>query len=353
MMGIIKYSLLGILAVLVMGSLVGSLMDRPVFMSYAYSGSMTPTIAKYDLFFINPFSTNPSIGDIIVFRSGDKWVVHRVVSITSEGYITKGDNNVATDQQSKGIPPVKREQIAGKVITVGKTVPKIPRVGNVLENGLSDRQKVLIGGIFIILGIIAFTGEEAKRGKRKRFYRIKFKTLYLLIASFLLIMIAISTFVSWERIPIQYAVTSAGGARKGWYLPGEEFQEQITVKNNNMYPMYYYVVSSDGTVRRISETQFRLEGGAEKTLTVDIKAPSSTSLYTSKITVNAYPPVLPKSLLGSLHKIHPMVPVLAILAEVSTVLGIVYILLGMGSEDMIKIRRRRLRTSIFSFLGVF
>ncbi|ANF22708.1 hypothetical protein [Thermococcus piezophilus] len=54
-------------------------------------------------------------------------------------------------------------------------------------------------------------------------------------------MIAVSTFVSWALIPIDYAVTSAGRMREGWYLPGDEFQRELTIKNNNFYSMFYYV----------------------------------------------------------------------------------------------------------------
>jgi len=99
----VEYLLLSFVSVIVVGSLAGALLDRPVFVSYAYSGSMTPTISKGDVFFINPLSKNPEVGDIIVFNAGGTWTVHRIVGVVEDGYITKGDNNVATDQQSKKI----------------------------------------------------------------------------------------------------------------------------------------------------------------------------------------------------------------------------------------------------------
>lgn len=83
---------------IVVPSVVGFLMGRPVFVSYAYSDSMVPTINRWDVFFINPLSKG-EVGDIIVFNLSGRWTVHRVYAITEEGYITKGDNNVATDQQ--------------------------------------------------------------------------------------------------------------------------------------------------------------------------------------------------------------------------------------------------------------
>ncbi|CAD5243424.1 signal peptidase I [Thermococcus camini] len=338
---LVEYAVLAVLGVLVIGSLAGALLDRPVFMSYAYSGSMTPTIDKGDLFFINPLARNPDVGDVIVFKVGSTWTVHRVVAITEDGYITRGDNNVASDQQSHNIPPIKKDQIGGTVIAPGGHVITVPKVGNYIESGLSDRGKILLGAILIVVGILAFGSSEAVRGgKRKRFFTLKFRTLFMLASAFLLLMVAISIFVSWEVIPIEYSVTSAGGAREGWYQPGEEFQTEITVKNNNLYPMRYYV-SVQEPVTGVSSEEFGLSRGGEEDFTITILAPQKTSVYSTKVKVNAYPPVLPDSVMDTLYRVHPMVPLLAILAVISAFLGAMYVLSGIGNEDVVRIRRRR------------
>ncbi|NJE77228.1 signal peptidase I [Thermococcus sp. ES12] len=342
MKNVIEYTLLAIIGVLVIGSLMGILLDRPVFMSYAYSESMKPSIGKGDVFFINPLARDPDVGDIIVFRTGSVWTVHRVFAITEEGYITKGDNNIATDQQSHNIAPIPKERIAGTVITIGEIPIKIPKIGNYLGNSLSDRGKILVSGLLIIIGIVAFSSEEASklRKKKKRIFAVKFKTIYLLASVFLLVMVAISMFVSWEVIPIDYAVTSAGGLREDWYLPGEEFQRELTIKNNNFYPMLYYV-SASYPVTHISTEEFKLNGGEEQGLTVMLQAPEVTSMYSTKVKVNAYMPLLPASVMGSLYSIHPMVPLMAILLEVSVFLWALYLVSGIGNEDVLRIRRKR------------
>lgn len=89
---------------------------------------MTPTICREDVFFINPFDRNPNVGDIIIFQREDIWTVHRVVAITDEEYITKGDNNIATDQQSCNIPSVTQDKIGGTVVTASEKVLTIPKV---------------------------------------------------------------------------------------------------------------------------------------------------------------------------------------------------------------------------------
>ena len=349
----VEYTLLAVVVVLVLGSLLGVLMNRPVFISYAYSESMKPTIGKGDVFFINPFEKNPEVGDIIVFQTGNTWTVHRVFAVTEEGYITKGDNNIATDQQSRNVPPIPGEKIAGTVITVGGRPVKIPKLGNYVGNALSDRGKVLVAGLLIIIGVFAFTGEEASRSRKKRrkFMTVRFKTLYLLASAFLLVMVAVATFVSWEVVPIDFAVTSAGGLREGWYLPGEEFQQDITVANHNVYPMLYYI-SPQYPATEVSSEKFRLGRGEEKGITVTVEAPSETSLYTASVRVNAYMPLLPSSVIERLYLINPIVPLLAILVELSVFLGAVYVIAGIGNEEVVRIRKRRV-SSIKGISEVF
>jgi len=336
----VEYTLVAVIGVLVIGSLLGALMDRPVFMSYAYSKSMTPTIDKGDLFFLNPLATSPGVGDVIVFRANGRWTVHRVVAVTQDGYITKGDANVATDQQSRGIKPIPRENVAGTVVAPGGHVLTIPEIGNYLETGLDNRTKIFLGALLVMVGVIAFSGGSEKRKKHQKFVRVKFRTLYMLAGVFLLITVAMSIFVSWETVPIEYAVTSAGGLREGWYLPGERFSTEVTVKNNNLYPMLYYV-SGKPPVTAVSSTEFGLGGGEEKALVVDIKAPESTAVYSTDVRINAYPHVLPSNIMGWLYNYNPMLPVLAILGEVAAVLWIIYLLSGIGNEDALKIRKRR------------
>ncbi len=339
----VEYLLLSFVSVIVVGSLAGALLDRPVFVSYAYSGSMTPTISKGDVFFINPLSRNPEVGDIVVFNAGGTWTVHRIVGVVEDGYITKGDNNVATDQQSKKIPPISRSQIGGKVITFQGKPIVIRGAGTYIQNSLSGRTKMLVAGVLIILGALAITGDSKKgirKKKKSKVMIVKFKTLYVLASALLLVMVATSMFVSWQVFPINYAVTSAGGTREGWYLPGEVFTQEIAVKNLNFYPMFYYV-SAPRPVTKISEDSFQLTGKGEKKVLITIKSPEETSVYSTKVTVNSYLPLLPRSATTYLYRINPIMPVFGILLEISLFLGILYMVSGIGNEDIVKIRTRK------------
>ncbi len=91
------------------------------------SGSMSPTFDRGDAVVVNKLTTKEKDelkkGDIIQFVSGNKYVVHRIVSITNDNYgnklfVTKGDHNNAIDMNK-----VSMEDVKGKVSFV------IPLIG--------------------------------------------------------------------------------------------------------------------------------------------------------------------------------------------------------------------------------
>lgn len=85
------------------------------------SGSMEPNIPTWSLCVINTRASYESIevGDVVVYsRSNGKRIIHRVIEITPEGLITKGDANFSDDGVS-----VTSENL------VGKTLFHIPYLG--------------------------------------------------------------------------------------------------------------------------------------------------------------------------------------------------------------------------------
>ncbi len=77
------------------------------------SGSMEPNLPTWSLCFIDTRISYDEIqtGDIVVYnrRSDDVSIIHRVVEITPEGMITKGDANPVSDGLSVG-----RDNLYGK-----------------------------------------------------------------------------------------------------------------------------------------------------------------------------------------------------------------------------------------------
>ena len=76
--------------------------------------SMLPTIPRNALLFEIPIvESELVIGDIVSIHTKDYDIVHRLVNITDEGYITKGDNNNVVDSEVWQI-----DDLAGKIVGV-------------------------------------------------------------------------------------------------------------------------------------------------------------------------------------------------------------------------------------------
>ena len=82
------------------------------------SGSMEPAIKTGSFFLIDKKNNDIKVGDVIAYKLQDMQVSHRVVAITDEGYITKGDNNDNVD-----FAPVAHENVIGTVMFA------VPEVG--------------------------------------------------------------------------------------------------------------------------------------------------------------------------------------------------------------------------------
>jgi len=79
--------------------------------SFVYSGqSMQPTFRTGQLLYVRPDVQNVKPGDIVVYEQGGRFIVHRVLSIGMDGYITRGDNNPLIDAY-----PVAPNQVIGRV----------------------------------------------------------------------------------------------------------------------------------------------------------------------------------------------------------------------------------------------
>ncbi len=103
------------------------------------SGSMEPEFSVGDLIIFTERSSYEK-GDVVVFDDDSMIVTHRIVSITKEEVITKGDANNAEDF------PIKPEQIKGKVLFV------IPLVGYAI-----NAIKTPSGAIFLLaLALLLF-----------------------------------------------------------------------------------------------------------------------------------------------------------------------------------------------------
>jgi signal peptidase len=110
-----------------------------------YTGSMEPAIPVGGVVVIktvDPESLRE--GDIICFKiSGPTTITHRIINITEEGFITKGDANEDPDQ---GI--VKRENIVGKALF---TIPYLGYLSHFVRTPLGFILLIVIPASLIII----------------------------------------------------------------------------------------------------------------------------------------------------------------------------------------------------------
>lgn len=123
------------------------------------SGSMEPTIDTGSICFINKNINIKNIKekDIIAFKLQDGTLVtHRVVEITDEGIVTKGDNNADVDSNL-----VKQNNY------VGKNIFWIPKVGYVVKAFQTTKGKIIAFTLIALLFITGFLFGEDKDKKKE------------------------------------------------------------------------------------------------------------------------------------------------------------------------------------------
>ena len=123
------------------------------------TGSMQPAIQTGSISFINKNTKYSSIkeNDIIAFTlpNGTR-ATHRVVKITSEGFITKGDSNKDRD----GI-------ITTEDNFIGKNIFSIPRLGFFIKLIQTTRGKIISITIIAVIFLSGILMEDDKKKKVK------------------------------------------------------------------------------------------------------------------------------------------------------------------------------------------
>lgn len=113
------------------------------------SGSMEPELSAGDLLIVAK-RDGYAVGDVVVFQDGRIAVTHRIISLSDNAVITKGDANNTPDA------PIGPEQIKGKVLLA------VPLVGY-LVNAI----KTPIGTLIIIAAAIFLLERSFSKEKKK------------------------------------------------------------------------------------------------------------------------------------------------------------------------------------------
>ncbi len=127
-----------------------------------FSGSMEPAIAVGGIVVIKPVDPETlKIGDIICFTLTEPTsITHRIINITDQGFITKGDANEDPDQWI-----VKKENVIGKAIL---TIPFIGYIGYFVRTPTGFILLILLPASVIIIMEIRNIVKELKKQKHQQ-----------------------------------------------------------------------------------------------------------------------------------------------------------------------------------------
>ncbi len=150
-----RTALLAFIGVLLLARITGA-----ATIGYVTTGSMAPTLPPGSLFVAVRHTAD--VGEVVMFDAPDGTpIVHRVVDITPEGLVTRGDANADTDQ-ANGIPHAPPDDVAVVVTLSG--VPLAVKSAWLKPAALGALQVVLL--TFGIRGYVAARAREAAREGR-------------------------------------------------------------------------------------------------------------------------------------------------------------------------------------------
>ncbi|RLN01391.1 signal peptidase I [Haloarcula sp. Atlit-7R] len=352
--------------------IIGQIFDHPVLLSFVETGSMEPTLNVGDGFVSIPsFVIGPvSEGDVVVFRAeeiqGGGLTTHRIVGETDRGYITKGDANPFTDQDS-GEPLVKDEQIVAVVWQPGGKVLAIPGIGTVVT-GTQDVLRTVQGTLAAALGTrsllgvqglaylifalsILFYGVDTWRdSSRDRTSRERFRdtgtSAHLLIAVFTAIIVLSATAAMVGPAGSQqFGVVSAESDSPGPRVIEQGTSESVTypIGNGGVVPVVVFLEPGSDTVG-VQPRELSVQSRSVQNTTLTLSAPPETGYYRYYLTEYRYLALLPQSTIRALYQVHPWAPIVVI----DAMLGIPFYLVGVSLAGSGRVRdRSRERESSF------
>ncbi|WP_276260830.1 S26 family signal peptidase [Haloglomus litoreum] len=354
----------GLALVGVVALVAGSVLGQPILLSYVETGSMAPTLSAGDGFVAVPPELAGPVeeGDVVVYEAkqlnGGGLTTHRVVGKTDAGFVTKGDANPFTDQDSQE-PPVTRGQIRAVALQVGGSVVVLPGLGTAVDavtglagavgqstSGLLGTGALQVVGLVVLgCGLVLYgletvggetRGRERTRPGRQRAGSGRRPHVFLLLLT--LVMVApVTAAMVVPSGPTEYGIVSAETDSPAPQVVRQGTAEDRTyvVRNGGVLPVVTYLESTSQGVETPQEPMV-VQGGERVNATVTLSAPPETGYYVRSITEHRYLLLLPVGLLDICHDVHPWLPILVTLG----VYGGGFYLLGAALLGSGQLRRR-------------
>jgi len=302
---------IGILCTLV--AAVGSAITKePVLLSVIRSNSMYPVWERGDMVILENLKEKETIhqGDIVFFKteegslSSKGWVAHRVIAgNAAEGFITKGDANEYTDQDSEGTGPIEGAWISGRAFTIGETPIVIPKLGYLslwAEEYQSSPYTLPI--IALILAVIIGVGElKSSTQRRKRNKGMELQLIYMIGGLTIAIIMGATMLASGQKLNINYHVSEESqgvlmGSEVGILKVGDEVSKPLSELNNGGFFKLIGAITTDDEQIKLSHGNISLSSGQQIDTKFSVIA-EKPGKYESSIQVGLFYPFLPSSLI--------------------------------------------------------
>lgn len=301
---IIIDAILFAIVIIVLISAVGSaLYNKPIIFSTVKSNSMYPLFQRGDMIVLKSVLIDDivNIGDIVVFKADEGslknkgFVVHRLVEIDNNNFITKGDANDYRD------PPNKREWIVSKVITVGDKVVKIPFAGYIpLWMDSFQKNPYAMPIITIILAVI-LGSSELKHKKKEKKKGIDMQLIYIFSGLTISIVMAATMVATSQHIKIPYEITlndegASFGNSFGIVKLGNELQLPLAeLSNNGFFTVTTTVTSKDKQIT-FNHNLVELDNKSKFSVEANLKA-AKIGKFNSVVHIGMFYPFLPKAII--------------------------------------------------------
>lgn len=309
--------------------LIFVLPSSPVHVSYVYSDSMEPTIMEGDGYVLIPAGTVEA-GDILTFYSDvrGEYATHRVVELTDEGFVTKGDNNPSTDQ-SAGYAPVTPDDVLGKVATIGGRPLVIPQLGVVITT-VQTHWQIGVGGLIVLFSLSGVSN----RASRSRDV-VRFRTLLLPLLVMAVVGSSAALVLGAPTSVATFSATNAADPTDSFIPVGESSVRTIDLEFSEQPGYTHQFVETEGM--ELIADQFAEQKSRYR---VRVPAQSEPGTHRAEIRLYRYPASLPYGVVAPLQAIHPVVAAFATMSAMFGPLSTIVWLLVDG-KALLQTRSRR------------
>jgi len=330
-------------AVVVIALLAGHVLGQPVLLSYVETGSMAPTLEPGDGFVAVPDAVagEPEEGDVVVFRAREVGsgglTTHRIVDERADGYVTRGDANTFSDQDS-GEPLVRDPQVVAHALQINGEVVVIPHLGTAKEGiagALTGVQTTIasllgtrsllgaqgLGYLLLAISVLAYLADVlfAERSGRERTLdrsigRTGASTDQLLLIGVTTLVVLLTTatmVVPAGTHEVDYISAEFESDRPDVIERGTTVEQPFGIPNGGHLPVVSYLETETEDIA-IDRSTVTIAGNGKERISIRIDAPDETGQQRAYVTEHRYLHVLPRPVLHWLYTIHPWLPILVI-----------------------------------------